>query len=379
MIMKKICKNITEYPMVFAFFAICLVMLCGYIFRTQDDFSQMENRFLQKRPALTLPALLDGSFMDAFEVYTNEQIPLRGMFVKCKAATVAATLSSENDGIAKGKDSYLFDKVTAVDDKCYRNIAAIENFAKNSGRDVYVAIAPTSTWVNAGLLPAGMPVLDEASMSNELTGALRDIDNAHMIYLYDTLREHAGEQLYYRTDHHWTTKGAGYAYEKIASDMGLEVKDITKYTKHTADGFLGTHYAKYKGIGIRPDTIEYYDVPIDELRLEKRTVHDLFDEEKLSVFDKYGGFMYGNDGCCKVVAQKGAGRELLIFKDSYANCLIPYLVMNYDSITVVDLRYFGGSVQELLDENGQTDVLLLYNWTFVNDDNHFYKLGRVDG
>ena len=54
-------------------------------------------------------------------------------------------------------------------------------------------------------------------------------------------------------------------------------------------------------------------------------------------------------------------------------------VMNYDSITVVDLRYFGGSVQELLDENGQTDVLLLYNWTFVNDDNHFYKLGRVDG
>lgn len=377
--MKKIFKNITEYPMVFAFFAICFLLLGGYIFRTQDDFSQMENRFLQKRPAVTLPALLDGSFMDAFEVYTNEQIPLRGMFVKCKAAAVAATLSTENDGIAKGRDAYLFDKVTAVDDKCYRNIAAIENFAKDSGRDVYVAIAPTSTWINEALLPAGMPVLDEKTLSEALSARLDGIDNAHVIDLYDVLCEHSDEQLYYRTDHHWTTKGAGYAYERIARAMGLEVRDINRYEKHVANDFLGTHYAKYKGMGIRPDSIEYYDIPIDELDLEKRTVYNLFDEEKLSGFDKYGGFMYGNDGCCKVVANKGEGRELLIFKDSYANCLIPYLVMNYDSITVVDLRYFGGSVQELLDKNSKNDVLLLYNWTFVNDDNHFYKLGRVDG
>lgn len=365
--------------MVFAFFAICFLLLGGYIFRTQDDFSQMENRFLQKRPAVTLPALLDGSFMDAFEVYTNEQIPLRGMFVKCKAAAVAATLSTENDGIAKGADAYLFDKVTAVDDKCYRNIAAIENFAKDSGRDVYVAIAPTSTWINEALLPAGMPVLDEKALSEALSARLDGIDYAHVIDLYDVLCEHSDEQLYYRTDHHWTTKGAGYAYERIARAMGLEVRDINRYEKHVANDFLGTHYAKYKGMGIRPDSIEYYDVPIDELDLEKRTVYNLFDEEKLSGFDKYGGFMYGNDGCCKVVANKGEGRELLIFKDSYANCLIPYLVMNYDSITVVDLRYFGGSVQELLDKNSKNDVLLLYNWTFVNDDNHFYKLGRVDG
>ncbi len=372
--MKEKYLNIIKYPMVIVFSAVCIGMLAGYVFRTQDDFSEMENRYLQKRPALTASGLLDGSFMDSFEVYTNEQIPFRSLLVRCKAALVQATGASENDGIAKGADGYLFDKVTATDEKFYRNVTAIKNFAKDAGREVFIAAVPTSTWINAGRLPKGMPVLDEASLSNDLTQSLADSGNAHIIYLYETLMSHADEQLFYRTDHHWTTKGAGYAYEKIAEEMGLEKKDITEYAKHEAGDFRGTHYAKYKGTGIAADTIEYYDVPIDSMELEKRTVNNLFDVSKLDGFDKYGGFMYGNDGCIRVSADKGAGRDLVIFKDSYANCLIPYLVMNYDSITVIDLRYFSGSPAEVLEENQGADVLLLYNLTFMNEDNHFYKL-----
>jgi hypothetical protein len=230
--------------------------------------------------------------------------------------------------------------------------------------------------VNADKLPKGMPVLDEASCSNELTQALKDISNAHMIHLYDALKAHKDEQLFYRTDHHWTTKGAGYAYEEIARNMGLEAMDIGRYEKHEAGDFRGTHYAKYKGAFVTPDSIEYYDVPIDALELEKQTVDSLIDESKLSGYDKYAAFMYGNDGKYTVRAEKGAGRSLIILKDSYANCLIPYLVMNYDTITVMDLRYFGGSVKEALDAEPDADVLLLYNWTFMNDDNHFYKLTK---
>ena len=334
----------------------------------------MENRYLQMRPQASASGLLDGTFMDSFETYTNEQIPLRNMFVKCKAVCVWLTGSSENDGIAKGDDSYLFDKVPSVSDKMHKNILAIKKFTENAGRDVYVAVAPTSTWINQDKLPKGMPVLDEMSCSNELTQALADVDNAHMIYLYDVLSEHKNEQLYYRTDHHWTTKGAGYAYEEIARQMGLEKMDISQYGKHVADDFLGTHYAKYKGIFVKPDSIEYYDVPIKELELEKKTVDNLIDESKLSGYDKDAAFMYGNDGQYVVRADKGAGRDLIILKDSYANCLIPYLVMNYDTITVMDLRYFGGKVPDVLAEHPDADVLLLYNWTFINDDNHFYKL-----
>ncbi len=349
-------------------------MLAGYIALEQKDFSDMENRFLQKRPELTAASCADGSFMETFETYTNEQIPLRNVFVKCKAVFVWLTGSSENDGIAKGDEGYLFDKVAATSDKAAKNIAAIKNFTTSTDRDIYIAIAPTSTWINADKLPKGMPVLDEVSLSNELTLALSNVPNAHMIYLYDTLNKHKDEQIFYRTDHHWTTLGAGYAYEEIASAMGFEAKDITQYEKHVADDFLGTHYAKYKGVFVEPDKLEYYDVPIKALELEGRMVDNLIDEEKLKGYDKYAAFMYGNDGRYVVNADKGLGRDLFILKDSYANCLIPYLTMDYDTITVMDLRYFGGKVADELAADPDADVLLLYNWTFVNEDNHFFKL-----
>lgn len=372
--MKSELKRITKYPIVAIFALVCICMLAGYIVLPQNDFSDMENRFLQKRPELTSASLADGSFMETFETYTNEQIPLRNVFVKCKAVFVWLTGSSENDGIAKGDGGYLFDKVAATSDKAAKNIAAIKNFAASSDRDIYIAIAPTSTWINADKLPKGMPVLDEVSLSNELTLALSNIPSAHMIYLYDTLNKHKNEQIFYRTDHHWTTLGAGYAYEEIASAMGFEAKDITQYEKHVADDFLGTHYAKYKGVFVEPDKLEYYDVPIKALELEGRMVDNLIDEEKLKGYDKYAAFMYGNDGRYVVNADKGLGRDLFILKDSYANCLIPYLTMDYDTITVMDLRYFGGKVADELAADPDADVLLLYNWTFVNEDNHFFKL-----
>ncbi len=372
--MKKLMKCLTEYPLILIFFAVCAGMLAGYVFGKDRDFSDMENRYLQKRPKVSISSLADGSFMESFDTYTDEQVPFRNVLVKCKAVMIWLSGSSENDGIAKGRDGYLFDKVTAVSDKASKNIAAMKNFAASTDRDVYIAVAPTSTWINEEKLPAGMPVLDEKACADQLKTALSSAQNAHVIDLYDALLPHKDEQLYYRTDHHWTTGGAGYAYSAIADAMGLEKKDITQYEKHEVPDFLGTHYAKYKGVNVKADTIEYYDVPIDSLELEGRTASDMMDKEKLSGYDKYAAFMYGNDGRYEVKAEKGAGRDLLILKDSYANCLIPYLVMNYDNITVIDLRYFGGSVAEELLAGGEKDVLLLYNWTFVNEDNHFYKM-----
>ena len=262
----------------------------------------------------------------------------------------------------------------AVSANAHKNIAAIGDFAAGAGRDVYIAVAPTSVWVNADCLPVGMPVLDEAALADELEAALAGSKNAHIIDMYDILSENRSDNIYYRTDHHWTTRGAGYAYTAIAESMGLDRQDIDRYERHEVYDFLGTFYARYKGPFVLADTIEYYDVPVDELELSDRSEHDLVDAAGFGGFDKYGAFMYGNDGKCVVHADKGIGKNLYIFKDSYANCLIPYLVMNYDNITVIDLRYFGGSVPEEIAGDEDADILLVYNMSFINDDNHFYKL-----
>lgn len=165
------------------FFGLCVAMLAGYLILPDKEYSQMENRYLQSRPSVSASSLADGSFMESFETYTNEQVMFRDFLVKCKSAFVWATGSVENNGIARGDKGFLFDKTTSVSSKASKNIAAIRNFVQKSDRDVYIAIAPTSVWVNADCLPAGMPVLDEVSLSNELTLALADEKNGHIIYL----------------------------------------------------------------------------------------------------------------------------------------------------------------------------------------------------
>jgi len=367
--------SILKHPLLICIGIIMAATLAGYIALPQTGFSQLENRYLEQRPALTLDGLRDGSFMNSFETYSAEQIPFRTFLVKAKSAAQLILLKCENDGVAKGKDGYLFDKTLATNPQFEKNIDIMEKFIWDSGRNVTVAIAPTSTEVNSRRVPGGMPILDEKAMNEYVLNELSSCDNAKVIDVFDTLEDYSSEDLYYRTDHHWKTITAYYTYCDICKEFGTEPVDIMKLDKHTAEEFYGTFYSKYKGLGVQPDTIEYYDIPIVSYETPDGTFDTLYDEEKLQTYDKYAMFMRGNFGEARVNCSNGnEGKSLLVFKDSYANCLIPFFAMNYDTIKVVDLRYFAGSVVELLSENQNADILMLYNYSFINDDNHFYKL-----
>jgi len=368
-------ESILKYPLLICIAIIMVLTLAGYIFLPQTGFSQLENRYLEQRPRLTFEGLKDGSFMSSFEIYSSEQIPLRTFLVKAKSFAQLLLLKCENDGVAKGKDGYLFDKTLATNPQFEKNISIIEKFIWDLGRNVTVAIAPTSTEVNSRRLPAGMPVLDEESMNEYVLNELSSCDNAKVIDVFESLEDYSSEELFYRTDHHWKTMTAYYAYCDICKEFDTEPVDIMQLNKNTADDFYGTFYAKYKGIGVKADTIEYFDVPIISYEIADGTYDSLYDLEKLNTYDKYAMFMRGNFGEATVKCENGnEGKSLIVFKDSYANCLIPFFAMNYDTIKIVDLRYFAGSVAELLGENEDADILMLYNYSFISEDNHFYKL-----
>lgn len=399
---KELKKNhISEYPLTFIVIAFLLVMFFGYIFEKQQDFSDVENRYLQKMPAITMAGLSDGSFMENFETYTCEQLPLRTGFIKIKTLCDTAVGKIENHGIAKGKDGYLFDKSTADTSQFSTNLKLIDKFVSEGSSHVYVAFAPTSVAINDDRLPKGLPVLDEKSLNEMAREEFSDNDNASFIDLFDVMEDHKDEDIYYRTDHHWKSIGAYYAYERIIDVMstketpaakttgenselsgtGMEKVDITKLTKHTADDFFGTFYAKYQVPGETGDSIEYYDTQKLTYTADDEEHDSLYDESKLEIYDKYAMFMYGNFGRATVKNESienddsdGFARTLIIFKDSYANCLIPFLTYNYDKIEIADLRYMGGSVSDFLSANPDADILMMYNYSFLNEDNHFYKL-----
>lgn len=180
--------------------------------------------------------------------------------------------------------------------------------------------------------------------------------------------------IYYKTDHHWTTEGAYIAYKEMCTQLGIEYKEIEEYNiRPLTDDFYGSLYYKLgAGIG-KSDIINIY-IPKDEEKIvvnyldEEKKTASLYNSESLNGKDKYEVFTGGNHGLIHIKTMSESNKKLIVFKDSYANCFIPFLTSHYTEILVVDPRYYNGEVESLIDEYEITDTLLLYNVNTFNDD-----------
>ena len=368
-------RKVLKYPFIIIMSIMIVVVFIMYLFMPVNDFSGMENRYLAKRPKVTLQALKDGSYMSGFESYTEDQMPFRDVLIRLKAISEKTLLKNENNGIVEGKDGFLFQKLLK-EELILRNEASICKFAEDSDRTINVCIVPNSYEIYGELTPVGFPSIEEKSYIDRLYDKLSRLDNQNTIMLYDSLIKHKDEYIYYRTDHHWTTLGAYYGYSEICRQLDKEPVELNELPDmKEAGGFYGTYYSKYKGVMIEPDTIQYYDIPVAEYVLDGRQHDTLYDEAKLDTYDKYAMFLYGNEGLGKIEsANNESGDTLVIFKDSYSNCMIPFLTYNYSTIVIVDLRYYNESVSNLLKEYNDADILLMYNFMHYNEDNHFYRI-----
>ncbi len=385
-------RQLLQYKFTLIISALILAICVAYVFRSESVFSESENRYLAGRPGMTLSGLADGSFMEAFELYVKEQLPARDGLIRLKALAEQAQLKNENNGIIRGRDGYLFEKLIRTNSQLDRNEAAIVRFVKDTDREVNICIIPNSFEIMTDKLPKAFPNISEEERISDLYDKLSGMKNVHTINMYDGLKAHKDEYIYYRTDHHWTTFGAYYGYLRLCDEMGLEPVDIgsLESIKKEADGFFGTFYSKYRGAGIKPDILTYYDIAVKGYRAGAQVHDSIYDTAKLDTYDKYAMFMYGNEGLSLVdsadditdaAGNKGGiygktprRKELVVFKDSYANCLIPYLTYDYDRLIVVDLRYYPDPVSGLLKEHPDADILLIYNFMHYNEDNHFYRL-----
>ena len=109
-----------------------------------------------------------------------------------------------------------------------------------------------------------------------------------------------------------------------------------------------------------PYTVKYVE--------EKKETSSVFVSEKLNGKSKYDVFFGGNFAQINIETKAKSQKNLLVIKDSYANCVIPLLLPSFKNVVVVDPRYYNGNLQELIEKEGITDILWLYNVnTFLND------------
>ena len=179
------------------------------------------------------------------------------------------------------------------------------------------------------------------------------------------------EQLYYRTDHHWKTAGALLGYQCYRAAMGLSIPAAADYTVERYEGFRGTLYSKVLDKNAATDTVELYHRKGDAaltVTYDNADHASCYDTEKLQQKDMYEVFFGGNWPTVTITGGPENGRRLLVLKDSYANALLPFAAADYEKIVAVDLRYYLGSLSELMEQEGITDVLVLYSTSaFMSD------------
>lgn len=355
-----------------AIFGILVALALASLLTPEREFSPNENRYLQLKPELSWATLTDGTFTKKAEDYVSDQIALRDTWMETASLVQRAALRQEINDTWLGRSGRYFAKVTpdTFDTAQYeKNLEQVRTFFdSNSGKDCRIMMVPTPAYMLRDDLPANAPLFDAASCFDTLLGEF----GPEAIDLRTALTANA-EDMYYRTDHHWTSEGALTAYGAWCAATGHERQDWQLETASTC--FRGTLYSKV----LLPDspydrvTIAS-DAAIRSMDCDGEVSDSLYSMAALEEKDHYKIFMGGN--YAKVVIDTGAntGKSLLVVKDSFANSFLPFLVRDYDTITVLDLRFYREGVQPLADQ--ADDVLVLYELTNFAADKNLYKLNK---
>lgn len=337
------------------------------------DFSPDENRYLQKKPALTADSLISGKFTSQISDYFADQIPLRSLFVETKAVTELALLKGENDDVLYGKDGYLIARDINPDlDEARKNIKAINRFASSLPDNVEfkAAIAGRVQDVMFSEMPSLYPAKEQ---SDRVFDYLSENLTAQSIDILTPLRERSDEYIYYKTDHHWTTLGAYYAYRAIMEDYGIDPYPIDYFTREiVSEEFYGTTWSKAGTRWVKPDRIEYFRYDGDEeftTAIEGgETISGFYDRDYLSQKDKYSSFIGGNNAHVTITNGKAGREKLVLIKDSFGHSLAPFLAAHFD-LEILDLRYFKTSAYDFVTESGASKVLFIYNMDSIVNSN----------
>lgn len=358
-----------------AFFCIGMFFVALYgLFLPDRQFSENENRVLTQRPVLTVHGLFDGSYMKEVESYLSDQFPFRDEAILMKSFFERVWGKKKENGAYIGKNGFLFDSQSYYDKNRMDGIAkAVNSFAKkNPDVNKIFALVPNSSYIYAENLPSHLELESQKKQVAEFYKNLSD-GISHIDTFSPLTKAKESSDVFYRTDHHWTTRGAFSVFEKIMSAYNIRInKDDFEF--HTvSNSFEGT--LKSKSVAqSSTDAVEIcfpkksqgtYVVDISGVD-GKRT--SCFFEEKLSEKNHYEVFFGGNYGKMTINTMSDSERELLVIKDSFANCLLPMLTPYFSKIVVLDPRYMTENVYGIMSETDFTDILFLYNANTLFED-----------
>ncbi len=358
------------------FFAMLAVFTLATYLMPKSSFSELENRALASPPPFGIDSIFDKSFMDQTEKYLADHVFLREPIAKTKTAIELAIGRREIGGVYVCDDRLIENIAQPDAETSASNASAINAFAAKYGETLptTVMLVPTAAAINSAYLPPFAVTVDQAAYIRDFYDQL---ENVNTVDVYTALSANQQNELYYRTDHHWTSYGAYVGYTALAKPLGFKAATEDMFNvEHVSHDFLGTLYSKALTGEQFADQIDLYtyasgDPVTDVIRYvgkNKQTYSSIFFRENLDGKDKYTVFLGQNNALINIKTNVANGKKLIVFKDSYANSALQFLTLHYEEIAVVDLRYMNMPLSDYLDLADYGQALFLYNvGTFTSD------------
>ncbi len=353
-----------------AFITVMLLSVIILIFTaadvTEEDkvFSETENRLLASRPEFSVESLVRGSFTQDYETYVTDQFVSRDKWISIKTRMDVLLQKQEIGGVYLGKDGYLLEQhlpESYPQATIEKRLELLERLVEDWNADVM--LVPTADNILTDKLPGNAPYFQQRVFLEE---AEKRVGREHYVDAFSALKEHSREEIYYRTDHHWTSLGAYYGYLAWADFTGERSYPYdTDAMVLASTDFLGTLHSKIN-LEWESDSIYYFgetaEMPVTVTYDLQKTAHSLYEESYLNTKNKYGFFLDDNHALVEINTGNQTGKTLFIIKDSYANCFVPLLLPHYDTVYMLDLRYYNGRLYQLLEQYAtEADILVLYN------------------
>lgn len=354
---------------------LAVMMIC-YLLLPKTEFSEKEKRYLEKSPVFSGEELLSGSLGENIEKYMADHIPGRDFFVGLDAYVNLLTGRQITKDVRLLQGERIVEAPVKWNEAVVRkNLQAIQAFAESLERPIDFMIVPSAGWASTSPEVRFMNPFGQESYPDEqyISSIYEQMgDNVHCMDTLSVMQDR--EDLYYRTDHHWTSEGAYEMYRAYMTSLDREYLPSKAFTVETVPGFRGSTYSRSGFWNVPGENLELWHSGNELLvsNAETEGVHEgVFYRHRLEETDKYTVYLDGNHSVVRIEnpGMAGAGK-LLVIRDSYTNSLGCFLAESYETVVLVDLRYYKNPVSELCAQEAFTDILVCYSiGNFMTDTN----------
>ena len=353
------------------FVAFIFAMAIWFVVNPKADYSSSEKRYLQQFPETSVDTVLSGEFSEKFETYFADHFPQRNMWVGLNSYYNLGIGLNGRNGVYNSADGYLINVPVDKENYVRKNIRVLAEFKEKIGDvPMTVMLAPSTGYIATDKLPLIHDSYNDDTYFAETAKNLGE-SGVNFVDLRETFKQKYAEgvQLYYRTDHHWTTDGAYEGYVKLCEKLGVQPADKDSFAKTAYGGFYGTTYSTSGYWLTKPDSITVYDNQENtDKNITVKISEDGKDNHYGSMFfynhidedDKYPVFLDGNHALTEIQNKNAKNGTIVVIKDSFSHSLAPFLAENYSKVVLIDLRYYKQSVSDLIKKENPEQVVALY-------------------